>query len=221
MLILIYRLKSQYDSSEIATRRAKEIFIEIGDNNGLGKAYNGLANILTRKGKFDKSIELYIKAAEVFNLTRNQKNLATIYVNIEMQNKELASYAIQLAKQNEVSKNISKNVFFALRDVNEENRKKLKLLVKSLKIASKPQNAWKEFELRFNEVHVDFAKSLQAKYPELSRTEIRVCSLLRLSLSSKEIAQRSFRTVEKTRSNIRKKMGLEKEQNLTSHILLL
>ncbi len=73
-------------------------------------------------------------------------------------------------------------------------------------------------------VSLEFSTILLEKYPDLSPTEIKVCVHLRMNLSSKSIAEltnRSFRTIEYTRGNIRKKMQLDPDENLVKHIILL
>ena len=59
-------------------------------------------------------------------------------------------------------------------------------------------------------------------YPDLSQTELRVCFYLSMNLPSKSIADitnRSLRTIEYTRNNIRKKMKLKSNENLVKHII--
>jgi DNA-binding CsgD family transcriptional regulator len=65
---------------------------------------------------------------------------------------------------------------------------------------------------------------LLAKYPELSPAEIRIGALLSLNMSSRKVADltnRSVRTIEYTRNNIRKKMNLKSGDNLLTHLILL
>ena len=72
------------------------------------------------------------------------------------------------------------------------------------------------------QVHRGFLSRLVARYPALSPTEVRVCSFLRLNITSRDIAtltHRSIRTVENTRNNIRAKMKINPEVNLVSHLL--
>lgn len=71
------------------------------------------------------------------------------------------------------------------------------------------------------ELNISFYKNLQKKYPVLSDKEKRLCALLRLNLSSKEIASIlgiSFKSVEVNRYRLRKKMNLTKKEKLT-HII--
>lgn len=66
-------------------------------------------------------------------------------------------------------------------------------------------------------------KLLIKKYPNLSLIELKLCALLLQINSSKEIGEltnRSVRTVEFTRYNIRKKMNLSTNENLVKHLIL-
>lgn len=104
-----------------------------------------------------------------------------------------------------------------------KQKEELKSLGKILKTMV-PNRTWEEFETRFEQVHTDFSKELLQKHPNLSPSELRVCSLLKLSLSTKEIAnlmQRSVRTIDNTRFSIRKKLELGAEKNLVSYLTSL
>jgi tetratricopeptide (TPR) repeat protein len=79
-----------------------------------------------------------------------------------------------------------------------------------------------ELENRITEANGDFFKNLLLAYPDLKPTELKLCSYLRLNLSTKELAEvlnKSVRTVENTRFSIRKKMGLGPEDNLVAHLI--
>ena len=67
----------------------------------------------------------------------------------------------------------------------------------------------------------EFAERLKLAHPNLTKTDIEICSYIRLSLSRKEIAKLRFTTVEavkKSRSRLRKKMNLSTGENLDEHI---
>lgn len=71
-------------------------------------------------------------------------------------------------------------------------------------------------------VHGDFLGRLRTEFAELSPNEQRLCAFLRLNLSTKEIAKLmiiSSRGVEIARYRLRKKLGLQKGQNLTKFLL--
>lgn len=82
-------------------------------------------------------------------------------------------------------------------------------------------NNWKEFETQFVQVHPDFYKRLFEKYPDLTSYEQRICAFLRMNLNTKEISSitgRSAKSIEVTRSRIRKKLNLSRRSNLSSFL---
>lgn len=79
------------------------------------------------------------------------------------------------------------------------------------------------FEKEIVSISMVLNKLLLKKYPNLSLTELKLCALLVLNISSKEIGEltnRSVRTIEFTRLNIRKKMNLSNDENLVKHLIL-
>ena len=85
-------------------------------------------------------------------------------------------------------------------------------------------NAWKEFEIQFNEVHPGFQQRLLEKYPELTPAERRLCSFIRLDMNTREISSlsgQSIKSIEVARTRIRKKLGVPHDQNLTNNIALI
>ena len=81
-----------------------------------------------------------------------------------------------------------------------------------------------DFENRISTSNEDFYQKLLRAYPELKPSELKLCSYLRLNLSTKELAEilnKSSRTIENTRFSIRKKMGLGPEDNLVGKLIAL
>jgi DNA-binding CsgD family transcriptional regulator len=103
-----------------------------------------------------------------------------------------------------------------------EAKQALERIVKEIDINLKLQEDWEQFEYHFDKVHGDFLTRLQQAYPDLSPNEQKLCTLLRLKLNTKEIANLlsiSQRGVEVARYRLRKKLDLEKRQNLSKFIL--
>jgi tetratricopeptide (TPR) repeat protein len=81
-----------------------------------------------------------------------------------------------------------------------------------------------EFEHRITANNEDFYQKLLGAYPDLKPSELKLCSYLRLNLSTKELAEilnKSVRTIENTRFAIRKKMGLGPEDNLVGKLIAM
>ena len=73
------------------------------------------------------------------------------------------------------------------------------------------------FDMQMNELHQDFFKKLKQRFPSLSNNDLRWCAYLKIGMNSKEIAdllniQPSSSYI--SRSRLRKKLGLNPEENL-------
>ena len=142
---------------------------------------------------------------------------------MELRNQELLSKALMVSNLNEQLDTIHKHVRQIKPELSKKNANKLDILMKSLEVKL-PEHAWNEFETWFDKVHQGFFQQLMLKYPELSPTEMKVCSLLRLNMSTKDIAlltNRSSGTVDNIRYRIRKKMDLSSDDNLATILLNL
>lgn len=134
---------------------------------------------------------------------------------LEFRNKELTTNVLFLMKKNELLSKISTQLLEIEKDaVKDETKAALYRIAKEVK-KSKSANVWKEFELRFNQVHDDFYKKLSRHYPELTSSDLRLCAFLKLNLTTKEISEITGQrpgTIEMARSRLRKKFGIRRKQ---------
>jgi DNA-binding CsgD family transcriptional regulator len=80
---------------------------------------------------------------------------------------------------------------------------------------------WTKFESAFNELDFEFIANLNKRHQGLTRQEVRLLVYIRLNLSNKEISELlniGLKSVEMKRYRVRKKLGLEKSQNLSEYI---
>lgn len=76
---------------------------------------------------------------------------------------------------------------------------------------------WEDFKIQFEKIRPDFFNKLKKVAPSLSVNDLKHCTYIVSNLKSKEVAQLinvSPRSVETARYRIKKKMRLEKEDNL-------
>ncbi len=81
-----------------------------------------------------------------------------------------------------------------------------------------------EFELLFRQLHPDFYEKLLILCPQLSKSELNISAMIRLNLSTKDMASLvnlSISTIETNRYHIRKKLGLDQGENLTTYLMKL
>lgn len=92
--------------------------------------------------------------------------------------------------------------------MNADNIDRLRKAVREL---SEEQHMWKVFTSYFEEVNQDFFNRIYKINPAISTSEARMCAYMLMKLTTKEIAaltNRSVRTVESTKYNLRKKLRI-------------
>ena len=80
----------------------------------------------------------------------------------------------------------------------------------------------KNFELAFAEIYPNFTSKLLSHSDDLTSIEIKICMLLKMNYSSDFIRSElkiSNSTFLNSRSSIRKKLGLERNQKLINTII--
>ena len=79
-----------------------------------------------------------------------------------------------------------------------------------------------EFELLFTQLHASFYDNILRICPDLTKTELNVCAMIRLNLSTKDIARLTninVNSIEMTRYHIRKKVKMEQGENLAAFLM--
>ncbi|CDF79883.1 two-component system response regulator, LuxR fa mily [Formosa agariphila KMM 3901] len=135
---------------------------------------------------------------------------------LELKNKQLASSALQLIEKDEFLESI--NIKLSKQN-SQIDTNVIKRMVKS--IQGNTASNWKEFEARFTNINQSFYANLTDKFPKLSQTDQKLCALIKLNFSSKEMASIlgiSVESVHTSRYRLRKKLGLERNDNLTDFI---
>ena len=139
---------------------------------------------------------------------------------LDFKKQELTSFALQLAQKNELLEKLKEDV----RNINTDNaeKKKLQSIVNTIHINQSDEQNWENFHTRFKEVHIDFDKKIKTKFDKITSNDLRLLSLIRMNLSSKEIANVlnvSHEGIKKARYRLRKKMELDTEVNLEELIM--
>ena len=156
----------------------------------------------------NKQLELEQKEKELVALELENQEL----LNHEL-NKELLTYTLTTAQKNQLLQEINEE----LNNIDSNKQAELRKIKHSVNIAMSTEEDWEEFKLRFEKVHQSFFDQLTEKYPQLSANDLRLCSFIKLNLNSKQIASLlniAPSSVDISKYRLKKKMGLEKEDNL-------
>jgi len=140
--------------------------------------------------------------------------------DLELKNRELVCNVSNIYTKNMVINKVAKALSKSIRTSSQTNVELINEIISELQ-QNMDETSWKEFEYRFSKVHESFYETLDNKFPELTHAERKVCAMLKLDMSSKEIASITMtqsESVDTTRSRIRKKLGLEKDESLSEFL---
>jgi tetratricopeptide (TPR) repeat protein len=147
------------------------------------------------------------------------QHLQEIEGELDGKKRELASKLLFLNQKNELISRLIKRLQ-EIQQSPDNNHDELVSIVNELRVDT-PQSNWREFETQFTQVHPGFYQRLYEKHPELTSYEQRICAFLRMNLNTKEISAitgRSPKSIEVTRSRIRQKLNLKRDDNLSSFL---
>jgi DNA-binding CsgD family transcriptional regulator len=150
---------------------------------------------------------------------RNEK----LQSEVEHKNSELASSAMNLVRKKEMLSKLKEDLadYKNIPDT-EKAGKEFQKIIRVIDKELDHNEEWEQFAVHFDSVHTNYLKILKEKYPALTTSDLKLAAYLRLSLSSKEIAQLmniSIRGVETSRYRLRKKLELENEINLFDFLI--
>ncbi|NVO10953.1 MAG: response regulator [Bacteroidales bacterium] len=158
------------------------------------------------------SIELQARINSAIMISKLHKEI------IEGKNHELAEYTLNLVKNNEFMielkeklKGFSRNLEL-IPTVSSE----LDLIIEDLSNKIRT-DSWDRFNIAFYNIHPNFNNKLLKKYPNLSPAELKLCILIRIGMSIKDVAAvlyQSMDSIKVSRSRLRKKLNLDQDQNL-------
>ncbi len=141
------------------------------------------------------------------DLAHDRRELASLAAHLSQKNAMMAALELKVRELDQVSGyNLADTLGQELRRTWDEG------------------GQWQMFEDRFRQVHPEFVRTLLGRYPDLTPTEVKVCALMSINITTKEIADilyTSVRTVEGHRRFIRRKLALERDANLSTFLASL
>lgn len=135
-------------------------------------------------------------------------------------NRELTSSSFHLMQKKEILQELKEKIseIASIKDaaILQQELKKLQRLMED-KVTDNQE--WENFEDHLNLLHNDFIKQLKLKFPQLNYDDLKLSTLLKMEMSTKEIASLlhiSIRGVETRRYRLRKKLAIDKDLNFVA-----
>lgn len=179
-------------------------------------------NATTKLNYERKEHNAAIQALTEANLKAITLENSSLNTKLEYKHRELVSYALNIVEQQDYLSSI----YNKLKEVQkikdpDDFHSRVNDILLSIKQKMKSTDQVESFYSQVEQTHQNFTRRLLEKYPELSEKEQRLVKLLRLGFSSKEIAPLlniSLKSVEISRYRLRKRLKLDKDDNLIKFI---
>jgi tetratricopeptide (TPR) repeat protein len=162
-----------------------------------------------------------IELAKKEEVIQNNK-LRNAELEIEHKQKELTARILQLARKNEFLQSLETEVSVLKGNVDSSVNKASTRISRLIKRDVQDDEQWEQFATEFSNLNQGFLDKLTAIYGSFSKSEIRLISLLKMNLSSKDIADTLNVTdagIKKARYRLRKKIKLESEEDIQAYLI--
>jgi tetratricopeptide (TPR) repeat protein len=162
-------------------------------------------------------VEKAEKEREIYRLKAEKLEL-----DVQLKNRELTVLALHVAQKNEfIDKMHQKMNVAGKTSESTDTKDQITKFAAEMRSNIHAESQWHHFQQKFIQLHPDFMRTLSKRYSSLTPTELKICALLKINLSNKEIANIlsvSIHNVEMHRYRIRKKFQLTTETNLSSFL---
>lgn len=137
---------------------------------------------------------------------------------LDKRNKDLHDQALKMIYMNNSFMEIEESLK-RLHFQSADSAKDVRQLLSNLQINKSLEKEWDNFNLYFGTVHGNFFDKINADFPELSTSEKRLASLIRMNLTNKEIASIlniESASVKIAKYRLKKKLHLDEETDIHS-----
>jgi tetratricopeptide (TPR) repeat protein/DNA-binding CsgD family transcriptional regulator len=151
------------------------------------------------------------------NLEREVTEKQKISKELDLKKQDLIQMALYISQQNDFLENLNKNI-----SVSKAKNHSTLALEKELEQKISLDKQREMFKLNINLINEEFYNRLQFKFPRLTDGEKKLCAMLRLNLSSKEIASIqniTSKSVDMSRYRLRKKLDVPVDIELSDFLL--
>ena len=180
---------------------------------------------MMRKRKEKAKLQAYEQRVLQAELDKKDIEEKKLQGEIQLKTASLSKYSLNIAQKNKLLSDLSASLKNMSSRSKMDTQAKLKELAKELDFALQKEDEWDEFLNFFEEIHPQFFKDLSAvSNAKFSSAELRLAMLLRLNLSSKEIASILRVTpdsVRVARYRLRKKLPIKSKQELVHFLMNL
>ena len=180
------------------------------------------ANMLRKRNKEfeEEKMKQDFKMLEQEHIIAQQRE-QLLETELQVKGMELASLALDAVAQQKAVENLQEAIS-QQRVKGGINQHDVDIILKQISGNLNGEEFWKIYHKNFDLIHKNFFRNLRKQYPTLTPSDLRFCALLRLNLSTKDIAQftnLTTRGVETARYRLRKKFAIAEGSSLVDFLI--
>lgn len=141
--------------------------------------------------------------------------------DLEHKTRQLSSHALHMMQKSKMLQEVKEKLDDTIKLVDGKCSPKLKEISRLIVQNMRTEKEWELFKMYFEQVNSSFYDKLKERNPELSQTDIRMCSLIKLGLNLKETASVlnvAPNTVKNARYRVKLKLGLSNDESLSEYV---
>ena len=138
---------------------------------------------------------------------------------LDLKKRELTTHTLHIIQKNELLEDLQQKVSELKKKDTGTSFGEITRLINTNRLIDKD---WDNFKSVFEQVHPDFFVKLKARYGNISVNELRMAAMMKMNLTSKEMASIlniTPESVKKARYRMRKKLELEPEADVHEYLM--
>jgi len=163
-----------------------------------------------------KDKELASSELEKSRLKEEELQRAILY-----KSKQLSTHALHMMQKNTMLQEIQSDIKDLAKNVMADEKMNYKKISQKINMSLRSHKDWDVFKLYFEDVNKDFYRRLKEINPDLTTNDHRLCALIKLNMTSKEMASVlnvAPNSIKSSRYRLKKKLGLDAEADLEEFI---
>lgn len=147
-----------------------------------------------------------------------------LHLELEQKSRSLTSQTLHMIQKNKLMEELKEKLKGSLKLESKEKSKAINELIHLIDYSFNLDKDWDDFKIIFEQLHQSFFENLKREVPDLSPAEIKLCSLLKLNIPSKDMAPIlgiSIDSLRIARYRLRKKLKIEESASLSGYIMSL
>lgn len=206
-------------TGKMLTTTDLRLALEAGANDYIRKPFDNVEIIARVKAMINLHHQHQAKLALQQEIARRE--IEQINQQLAIKTQAMTAMKIRMISNGQNLNSLVERLRALLPHTTDDGKEIVTDLISSVRTKTLAIN-WDEFNHLFSQVHQSFFANLALRFTDISAAERKLCGLLKLNMSTKEIAiimNQSPDSVKKTKQRLKKKLNLSNDESLTQYLL--